>query len=181
MSDFDLNKLLLNYKPKKKAKVKSYLITTEIKNDSSMARFNLDEWLHNYKPKSSKKKVEIESYLKMNELKNYKLMENVDELEPEKVYIKYIRRANMHNGDNKVIEKGGILISGGYFNNRKFIKTDNKNEWTHLKLKTDISKKDGHIQKFHYYYYISMENYVIFYEDCTDDDVKYMVELLGRI
>ena len=150
--------------------------------------FNLDNFLMNYKPK----KINIEPYLQFKKLKNYKHMKNKTELWPKVMYIQYIKNSNIfrHNKySKKVIEDGGQFINGGYFLNGKFVGTDNKDDWTHLKLKTNISKKDGIYQRY-YSYYIKIINYAIFYttkESASNNynangrDRNFMVELLKKL
>jgi len=129
-----------------------------------MTDFNLDNFLKNHK---SKKIPSLLPYLKFESLKNYNLLNDVNSLEKDKTYIKYIRKANAFENNRyseNVIYDGGLLIAGGYFLNGKFVKTDNKNEWEYLKLDTRISKKTRLPQERFYSYYIRIFNYYIFYK-----------------
>lgn len=146
-----------------------------------MEKFDLDNFLKNYEPK----KINIDPYLRMDKLKNYKYMKTKNELEPEKMYIQYIKNSNFlkHNKySEKVVEDGGQFIAGGFFYNGKFTRTDDKEKWSYLKLKTNISKKDGHKQRY-YSYYIKIINYIIFYKKYNDGNRErnFMVELLNRL
>jgi len=146
-----------------------------------MEKFNLDDFFKNYKPKE----INVYPYLEMDKLKNYNLMNDKQELIPKKMYLQYIKMSNVfrHNKySNKVIEDGGKFIDGGFFLNGKFMATDDKDKWTHLKLKTNISKKDGGCQRY-YSYYIKIINYVIFYKNNNNNDRgrDFMIELLNKL
>lgn len=108
-----------------------------------MAEFNLKEFLKNYKPK----KVDILSYLKCPKLRSYKIMKNVDELVPLKMFIKYINEEDLFK-DKKLdehVRTGGFLISGGYYKDKwnrqkqiyekKYFVSLDQSKWTHLLLK----------------------------------------------
>lgn len=146
-----------------------------------MSNFDLDKFLANYKPK---KEPNLGPYLRMKTLKHYKLMKNKEQLIPEKMYIKYIKEGNMmldDKYDDRVIEDGGMLVSGGHFINGEFVETNNKSDWTHLKLRTDISKKTKNYQRY-YSYYIKIISYVIFYKSyASNDSREFMMNLLREL
>lgn len=149
-----------------------------------MESFSLDNFLKNYKPK---KQIDVRPYLRFDKSRGYKLLGNMNSLTLNKIYIMYIKNGNVGRNDRyneKDIEDGGMLISGGIFLNGEFVElNDEKYQdcWTHLKLRTNISKKTGKKQKY-YSYYIKIFDHVIFYIRCgRNDKHDFMVELLGKL
>ena len=121
------------------------------------------EFRKTYKPK---KIPDITPYLRFDKLKNYRILNDITKLFPGKIYIKLINKCDAFENNkysSKVIKDGGMLLSGGYYKGSEYVRTNDRNEWTHLELDTNISKKTGRRQKY-YTYNIKISKYYIFYE-----------------
>lgn len=140
-----------------------------------MSNFNLDDFLANYKPK----KVNLEPYLKLDKLKNYKWMEHEEDkqlLKPNRTYIKYIKMGDAHKDKNYQLHvRGGILLAGGTYINGTFHRLVERLKWTHLMLRfspfpSEIKRSaKGHGQKKlydydHHTFCIKINDYYIFYK-----------------
>ncbi len=130
-----------------------------------MKNFDIDDFLTDYKPLP---KTNLSCYTKLKSMKNYKWLEKKEDIHNLHTYdtrIKYIRvgyeLADDKCKDSDIID-GGILIAGGTYLNGTFIESNDKINWTHLKLDTNISKKTGLKGKY-YKYIIKIFNYNIFY------------------
>ena len=136
-----------------------------------MKKFDLNNFLNNYKPKGL---VDLSPYLQLLPLNGYQWLQSKSEyknLIPFDTYIKYIRIGYEFENDECLenhIEDGGLIVAGGSYINGQFVQTDDKKKWTYLKLDTNISKKTGKKGK-HYNYIIKISNYNIFYQTIASD------------
>lgn len=130
-----------------------------------MTDFDLNNFLKTYKQKV----IDLKPYLRFSALKGFKILNDKNELSFHNVngiYIKYIQMGNALINNKytaNVIEDGGELIAGGNFINGEFVESCNNDTWTHLKLKTGISKKTKSVGKKMYNYYIKISSHYIFY------------------
>ena len=134
-----------------------------------MSNFDLNTFLKNYKPKNLENT--LEPYTKCNKLKNYKFLNRCmkNKLVSQRTYIKYVK-INESFKDKHYDEHiycGGILLDGGTIKDSKFIKSNDNESWTHLRLKynlTDIvdNKKKEIVEPR--IYIINISKYYIFYK-----------------
>lgn len=136
-------------------------------------KFDLDKFLKNYKPKP---RLSIETYLKTKKLSGYNLMINVTDLKSDGCYyIKCIHKMDAFSDENyeSHVHSGGMFMSGGYYNKRRFVKSKYPTDWTHLMLKFDppqqvndlgVIVKDK-LEKPRIFF-INISEYHIFYKIC---------------
>lgn len=126
--------------------------------------FDLDHFLRNYRPAH----LDLRCYLRLDALKNYywlRTSKDKKNLDPLRTYIRYIKTGDefkYRRCSEEEIQDGGLLLAGGVYLNGEFVETQDKSKWTHLKLDTNIPKKEGK-KKRYYSYYIKIYNYHIFY------------------
>lgn len=117
-------------------------------------KFDLDEFLANYKPK----KVDITKYLNTRKLRRYREMTDIYDLIPKRTYVKYIICGDAFSTKDyeSHVRCGGFLINGLVFveKSRKFSTSDDNGEWTHLLIKWEPVKQydhNGNIYDSHYF------------------------------
>jgi len=105
---------------------------------SCIMDFDLDTFLKNHKPAT----LDFTPYLKLKKLQGYerldmKNMDNLGMLRKWRTYVKYIRDGDAFS-DKKYkthVKCGGIFVTGGVYRKKKFTKTSDHTEWTHIVLK----------------------------------------------
>jgi hypothetical protein len=139
------------------------------------SKFNLDEFLHNYEPKSLES--ELSSYIRNPKLQDYYVMENLDDIVGTRAYIRYVNIATAFDGTPKEskIKAGGFLIGGGYYYRGKLIQCQKTEHWTHLVLKFDPSLF-GDLQLPARIFSVSLSKNYIFYHKNSN-----MRGLIGRM
>ena len=133
-------------------------------------KFDLDDFLDNYKPK------DIEDYLKHyinnKKLRGYRLLKNNDAavLEPNRHYIRYVKITDTKEDEIDVDHKihgGGFYVTGGYLSKGFFTRTNDSKKISHLQLCYNIVNEDGTIKKN--VYVIALSRYHIFYKSVKSD------------
>jgi len=159
MADFDLDKFLQTYKPKKiEDSLEPYLKLPKLKGFTLLK--------HN-----SKNTVALEQLL------------------PGKTYIKYIKHADACKDKHyKDHIKSGMLVAGGYFHKGEFVKSADQTEWTHIVLKyvvntqpDETDETDQSHRSVDKVFTVSLRtNYIFYVTHKTDNDQfrGFLVELI---
>ena len=146
--------------------------------------FDLQKFLKNYKPKDLRKELDV--YLQTRRLHDFTFLtpKNMNNLEPGKTHIKYIKsvEAFVDKKYESHIRYGGILLACGCYYNKKFKKTNEIKEWTHLLLKKQITNEnDEEITRI---YTLSLKNNYIFLKNYISDQDSfrnYLIELVNNL